>query len=43
MKIWDVSQPQQPITIQQVSLTIVIESRNIPAISIQDALDGVVD
>ena len=33
-KIWDVPQPQQPVTIQQPSAMIVRESRNMTAILI---------
>ena len=36
-KNWDVPIPQQPFTIQQLSITIVKVYRNVPAVSIENA------
>ena len=42
-KIWNVPQLQQPITIQQLSATIVKEYKNVPAVLILNAFDGMVN
>ena len=42
-KIWDLPIPQQPITIQQLSITTVKVYRNVPAASIKNAFDGMVN
>ena len=42
-KIWDLPQQQQPITVWQLSATTMTECRNMPAVLIQNAFDGMVN